>query len=121
MADDDVLSLFRRTRAQSAKLCEPLEVEDYGVQPMDDASPPKWHLAHTTWFFETFVLKPFAANHSPFHPQFEHLFNSYYNGVGTPFPRPSRGFLSRPTVAQVMQYRQHVEACVIDLLQQGAG
>lgn len=83
---------------------------------MDDASPPKWHLAHTTWFFETFVLKPFFPGYTAYHPQFEYLFNSYYNGVGTPFPRPSRGFLSRPTVAQVMAYRQSVDVALTQLL-----
>ena len=90
-------------------LCEPLAIEDYGVQPIVDASPPKWHLAHTTWFFETFLLKPFAPGYQSFHPAFEHLFNSYYNGVGEPFPRPRRGALSRPTVAEVLAYRRHVD------------
>lgn len=87
------------------------------MQPMADASPPKWHLAHTTWFFETFLLKPFVPGYQAFHPQFEHLFNSYYNGVGTPFPRPERGFLSRPTVAEVIAYREYVEAQLLTLLQ----
>ncbi len=83
---------------------------------MEDASPPKWHLAHTTWFFETFVLKPFVAGYRPVNDQFEHLFNSYYNGVGEPFPRPRRGFLSRPTVAEILAYRQRVDADVQRLL-----
>ena len=100
---------FTDVRRQSLQLCAPLEVEDYGVQPMDDASPPKWHLAHTTWFFETFILKVALPGYIPFHPDFEYLFNSYYNGVGEPFPRPRRGFLSRPTVAEVFAYREFVE------------
>jgi ergothioneine biosynthesis protein EgtB len=83
---------------------------------MEDASPPKWHLAHTTWFFETFILKPNVAGYEPFHPQFEYLFNSYYNGVGTPYPRAQRGFLSRPTVAEVRAYRHHVDEHMVDLL-----
>ena len=83
---------------------------------MDDASPPKWHLAHTSWFFETFLLKPFQPGYEPFHPAYEHLFNSYYNGVGQPFPRPRRGHLSRPTVAEVLAYRRHVDAAMLELL-----
>jgi len=90
-------------------LCLPLENEDYGVQPMADASPPKWHLAHTSWFFETFLLKPYLRDYQPFHERFEYLFNSYYNGVGEPFPRHLRGSLSRPTVAEVFAYRKHVD------------
>jgi ergothioneine biosynthesis protein EgtB len=86
---------------------------------MPDASPPKWHLAHTSWFFETFLLKPFAAAYREFHPLFEHLFNSYYNGVGKPFPRSRRGHLSRPTVAEVLSYRRHVDAAMVSLLEQG--
>ena len=107
---------YGRIRRRSEELCEPLEIEDYGVQPIVDASPPKWHLAHTTWFFETFLLAPFLKDYRPFHPTFEYLFNSYYNGVGQPFPRPSRGNLSRPTVAEVLAYRQHVDAAMKPLL-----
>ncbi len=83
---------------------------------MDDASPPKWHLAHTTWFFETFLLKPRAAGYRPFDERFEYLFNSYYNGIGNPFPRPRRGMLSRPTVAEVYDYRRHVDEAMAELL-----
>ena len=102
-------------RARSVELCEGLEIEDYGVQPMADASPPKWHLAHTTWFFETFIMKAFDDGYQPFHPLFETLFNSYYNGVGEPFKRENRGFLSRPTVGEVLSYRQQVDECVLSL------
>ncbi len=108
------------TRQQSTALCAPLEIEDFGVQPMEDASPPKWHLAHTTWFFETFLLKPFAKDYQCYHKHFEHLFNSYYNGVGTPFPRPRRGDLSRPTVKEVMAYRSYVEEHMLDLIDEAA-
>ncbi len=111
-----VAQRFATVRARTEALCLPLEVEDYGIQPFVDASPPKWHLAHTTWFFETFLLKAFAADYRPYHPAFEHLFNSYYNGVGKPFPRPQRGTLSRPTVAEVRAYRQHVDGAMQPLL-----
>ena len=90
------------------------------MQPMDDASPPKWHLAHTTWFFETFLLRPYLPEYRIFHPQYEYLFNSYYNGVGSPFPRPRRGLLSRPTVAEVFEYRAAVDEAMEALLV-GAG
>ena len=107
---------YAGVRAQSEALCEPLATEDYVVQPIVDASPPRWHLAHTTWFFETFLLKPFAHCYRPFDAAFEYLFNSYYNGVGNQFPRPLRGTLSRPTVAEVRRYRQHVDAAMQPLL-----
>lgn len=83
---------------------------------MDDASPPKWHLAHTTWFFETFLLKPFVPGYQPFHERFEYLFNSYYNGVGAQYPRPRRGMMSRPTVADVIDYRRHVDEAMAAVL-----
>ena len=112
---------FLSVRKQSVTLCEPLVVEDYGIQPMDDASPPKWHLAHTTWFFETFILKSCYPHYQAFHPQFEYLFNSYYNGVGEPFRRSKRGTLSRPSVAEVLAYRQHVDQHMLELLQMSDG
>ena len=87
------------------------------MQPMDDASPPKWHLAHTSWFFETFLLKPLLPGYRVFHPLYETLFNSYYNGVGDPFPRRRRGHLSRPTVSEVMAYRAHVDEAMVGMLQ----
>jgi ergothioneine biosynthesis protein EgtB len=83
---------------------------------MVDASPPKWHLAHTTWFFETFLLKPCADTYRPFDERFEYLFNSYYNAVGEQFPRSERGRLSRPTLADVLRYRAHVDAAMARLL-----
>ena len=112
-----MLADYLEVRRQSESLCEPLAVEDYGVQPMDDASPPKWHLAHTSWFFETFILKPLQSDYRVFHPQFEYLFNSYYNGIGKPFPRPRRGHLSRPTVEEVYDYRRTVDAAMAALLE----
>jgi len=118
-AAESLLERYRRIRSVTEALCAPLEIEDYGVQPMEDASPPKWHLAHTSWFFETFLLKPLLPGYREFHPEFEHLFNSYYNGVGQPFPRRRRGTLSRPTVAAVYDYRGHVDAHMADLLALG--
>jgi len=107
---------YKTVRQQSLKLCSPLEVEDYQVQPMDDASPPKWHLAHVTWFFETFLLKTMRAGYQPFHPQYEVLFNSYYNGIGKAHPRAKRGFLSRPLLEEVLAYREYVDEAMLSLL-----
>src|SRR5271169_3928973 len=95
---------YRRVRQCTEALCEPLVTEDYVIQSMPDASPVKWHLAHTSWFFETFVLLPGVAGYKPFHPQFGSLFNSYYNAVGSRWPRAARGLLSRPTVTEVHDY-----------------
>jgi len=96
-----------------------LEIDDYGLQSMTEASPAKWHLAHTTWFFETFVLAEAVAGYRPFHPGFAHLFNSYYETVGSMHPRPQRGLLSRPTVAEVQRYRDHVDEHMQGVLDRG--
>lgn len=104
------------TRHASEDLCEPLTTDDFGLQGMPDVSPAKWHLAHTTWFFETFLLKEFAVGHLPFHPQFELLFNSYYQSIGSPFPRGQRGLLSRPTTEEIFRYRAHVDAAMANLI-----
>jgi ergothioneine biosynthesis protein EgtB len=117
-ATEPLQERYTRIRQQSLALCEPLAVEDYQVQPMDDASPPKWHLAHVSWFFETFLLKTRLSGYQVFHDNFETLFNSYYNGVGQPFPRPKRGNLSRPTVAEILDYRRHVDEHMAILLTQ---
>ena len=113
------LALWERVRLQTERLCKPLAIEDYGIQPMADASPPKWHLAHTTWFFETFVLKCAVREYHVFHPAFEYLFNSYYEGVGARHPRPDRGLLSRPSVSEIYSYREHVDDAVRQLLESG--
>lgn len=102
-------SRYNEVRGQSLALCAPLETEDYQVQPMADASPPKWHLAHVTWFFETFILRKYQRGYVPFHPAYEVLFNSYYNGVGEAYPRSNRGSLSRPTLEDVFEYRRYVD------------
>ena len=112
-----LLSRWREVRAATLRLCEPLEVEDYGVQSMPDASPAKWHLAHTTWFFETFVLGPHAPGYRPFRAGWAALFNSYYVAAGPRHPRPERGVLSRPTVAEVRAYRAAVDEALAAFLE----
>ena len=111
------LAKFGRVRRFTERLCEPLETEDYLVQTVVEASPPRWHLAHVSWFFETFLLRPFLPGYRVFHERFEYLFNSYYEQTGSGFwPRPERGLLSRPTVAEVYDYRRHVDAGIADLI-----
>ncbi|NQD35885.1 ergothioneine biosynthesis protein EgtB [Permianibacter sp. IMCC34836] len=107
---------YRRIRADTLALCEPLVAEDYGLQTAVFASPPRWHLGHTTWFFETFVLAEADPHYQSVHPQFHQLFNSYYQGVGQPFPRAMRGALSRPTTADVRDYRMIVDERVLQWL-----
>jgi ergothioneine biosynthesis protein EgtB len=104
-----VLADYARVRGFSEILTEPLSAEDMTVQSMADASPTKWHLAHTSWFFETFILKSLNPAYRPFDAAYEYLFNSYYNGIGAQFHRPSRGVLSRPTVDEIFSYRAHVD------------
>ncbi len=109
---------YRRVRAFTEALCEPLGAEDCVVQSMPDASPAKWHLAHTTWFFEAFILSR-LPDHRPFDPRFGYLFNSYYEAAGPRQPRPTRGLLSRPTLDEVRSYRAHVDRRVLDALAAG--
>lgn len=108
---------YRKVRGVTEELCSPLEVEDFMLQSMPDASPVRWHLAHTTWFFETFLLGPHMPSHRSPHKAYQHLFNSYYQGVGSPFERARRGLLSRPTVREVRSYRGLVDRSVCDLLE----
>ncbi|MRH00091.1 ergothioneine biosynthesis protein EgtB [Xanthomonas sontii] len=110
---------LRRVRARSRHLAAPLSEEDAMVQSMDDASPAKWHLAHTTWFFERFVLGADPA-YRPHDPQWDYLFNSYYQSIGPAHARPHRGLLSRPSLAQVLDYRSEIETRVLAQLQAGA-
>jgi len=110
--------VFSSIRSDSELLCKPLQIEDYGIQTMVDVSPPKWHLAHTSWFFETFLLVPCLTEYREFHAEFKHLFNSYYEQVGNYHPRAERGLLSRPTVAEVYAYRKHVDVAMQTLLAQ---
>ncbi|MBI1195577.1 MAG: ergothioneine biosynthesis protein EgtB, partial [Gammaproteobacteria bacterium] len=109
-------SRYRDVRAQSERLCAPLETEDYCVQTATFASPPKWHLAHTAWFFETLLLKPYLEGYREYRPLFATLFNSYYDTIGTYHPRPERGMLSRPTVKEVYEYRAYIDEHMARLL-----
>lgn len=111
-----LLARFLKVRTATEKLAEPLSEEDCALQSMPDASPVKWHLAHTTWFFETFVLEHFAPDFKPFDAAFRVLFNSYYNAVGDKHPRPERGLISRPDLQRVRDYRRHVTAAIEHLL-----
>ena len=110
-----VFHLYASTRAQTERICDPLEVEDFVIQSMEDSSPPKWHLAHTTWFFETFVLEPFLPGYKIFDPSFKVLFNSYYESVGKQHPRSERGLLSRPSTDAILNYRRHVDRAIVEL------
>ena len=108
---------YASVRAHSLALAAPLSVEDCSAQSMPDASPVKWHLAHTTWFFETFILEAMEPGFAPFHPSFRFLFNSYYNGIGARHPRAQRGLLTRPSMAEVLAWRADVDARIARLLQ----
>ncbi len=110
---------FTATRRFTEHLCQPLATEDYVVQSMPDASPVRWHLAHTTWFFETFVLSRWESDYYPLSADYQFLFNSYYNSVGEPFPRAQRGLLTRPTVAEILDYRTAIDSRMTRLLAQG--
>ncbi|MBI3367903.1 MAG: ergothioneine biosynthesis protein EgtB [Burkholderiales bacterium] len=110
------VSRYADVRAQSMALAAPLSETDAQVQSMPDASPTKWHLAHVTWFFETFVLERFERNFRPHHPSFRVLFNSYYNGIGDQHPRPQRGLITRPGLADVLAYRAAVDERMTTLL-----
>lgn len=112
---------YADVRRATLELCAPLSPEDCQIQSMPDASPTKWHLAHTTWFFETFVLERWQESFRPFHPDFRVLYNSYYQTVGEQYPRPQRGMVSRPTLREIHDYRAHVDAAVIRLLDAGHG
>ncbi|HWA62969.1 MAG TPA: ergothioneine biosynthesis protein EgtB, partial [Caulobacteraceae bacterium] len=116
-----LIARYRAVRQASLDLAAPLSPEDQTVQAMDDASPTKWHLAHTTWFFETFLLKPRLAGYAEFDPAYGYLFNSYYEAVGPRHPRPARGLLTRPSAAEVRAYRAHVDAGMETLLKDGLG
>ncbi len=115
--ENTLLSNYLATRSRSEKLCAPLKTEDYVVQPVVDVSPPKWHLGHTTWFFETMVLIPFCKGYQVFDTQYNFVFNSYYESLGARVIRTNRGNLSRPTVDQVYAYRKYVDATMNTFIQ----
>ena len=111
----DLIKEYETTRKFTEDLCKNLLVEDYVIQSMEDVSPPKWHLAHTTWFFETFLLNEYTDYKNP-HPIYSYIFNSYYQGVGKPYPRSKRGLLARPSVQQVYDYRNDIDNQLINLI-----
>lgn len=112
---EDLTHGYAAVRRRTEAICQPLEIEDYVPQPTVDVSPPKWNIAHTTWFFEELILKRFAENYQEFNPNFSFLFNSYYNAVGSRTARDNRGDLSRPTVKEVFQYRKYVDEKMLEL------
>ncbi len=114
-----LLAQYLAVRRQTEALAAPLSIEDQNIQSMPDASPTKWHLAHTTWFFEAVVLGKFAPAYKPFDPAFNYLYNSYYEGLGPRHPRPQRGLLSRPSVAEILAWRGHVDAAMTKLIAEG--
>ena len=106
---------YLAVRAATRALAAPLSAEDCALQSMPDASPAKWHLAHTTWFFETFLLAPHASGYRVFDPTYGFLYNSYYEAIGARHPRPERGLLSRPALDEILAYRQHVDEAMLSL------
>lgn len=113
-----LLERFNQIRKRTEIICSPLEPEDTVVQPIVDVSPPKWHMAHTSWFFETLILKPYLAGYEIFHPQYAYLFNSYYNSLGSRVLRHQRSTLTRPPLREVLAYRKYVDEHVNKLLQE---
>lgn len=107
-----LLLRYQRVRSETETLVDPLSAEDMQLQSMPDASPSKWHLAHTSWFFETFILRTHLTGYRPFNPIFHSLFNSYYNALGKPFLRPQRGLLSRPSIEEVFAYRSSIDRAI---------
>jgi len=111
----DLLVRYQNVRALSLSLAKNLSEADACLQSMDDVSPAKWHLAHTSWFFETFILCRFFDGYQRYQPEYNYLFNSYYNGIGEQYPRSKRGLISRPSLVDVIDYRQHIDDCILQL------
>jgi hypothetical protein len=107
---------YLKVRKETEKIVEPLEIEDFVVQPIKDVSPPKWHLGHTTWFFETFILKEFKENYEFYNLKFQEIFNSYYKSVGPHWAQVNRGNLSRPTVQEIFNFRHQIDETLIEFL-----
>ncbi len=116
----DLLEKYKSVRKYSEEICAPLKTEDYVVQPIVDVSPPKWHIGHTTWFFETFILKPYMQNYIEYDPQYNYVFNSYYETVGARVIRTDRGNLSRPAVEDIYKFRKYVDDAMDSFLQKEA-
>src|SRR5271169_6154069 len=115
-APSELLEGFRRVRAMTERLASVLSAEDQTVQTMPDVSPTKWHRAHVTWFFETFILGEYADGYSAFDDAYAYIFNSYYEAVGARHPRTERGFLSRPGIDEIARYRAFVDEAMESLL-----
>ena len=113
----DLLKKYKEVRKYTEDICKPLKTEDYVVQPIVDVSPPKWHIGHVTWFFETFILKAFAKDYVEFNSQYNYVFNSYYETEGARVIRTNRGNLSRPSVEDIYAYRKHVDEAMCLFLQ----
>src|SRR3954467_10086865 len=111
-----IISKYQSVRKLTEKICEPLIVEDYVVQPVEDVSPPKWHLGHTSWFFETFILKKFHKKYKLFDPAFNFIFNSYYESIGNRLLRTQRGNLTRPSIDQIYEYRNYIDRHILEVL-----
>ncbi len=118
---EELSAFYLRVRGHTEDLCRPLKTEDYIPQPIEDVSPPKWHIAHTTWFFEEMILKKFVRDYKVFDPDFGFLFNSYYNTIGSRTARDHRGNLSRPTVEEIFAYRRYVDEHMLLLLSECSG
>ena len=116
--DPELTLRFRKVREFTASLCKPLSEEDCMVSATEETSPPKWHLAHTTWFFEQFILKKFVPHYQIFSQEFEAIFNSYYQSLGVFLPKPKRNLISRPSFSEVLQYRKEIDEQVIQLLEE---
>src|SRR5689334_2185375 len=113
---DALVDRYRSVRALTEELAAPLSAEDQTVQSMPDVSPTKWHRAHTTWFFETFLLGPLAQGYQPFDPAYAYLFNSYYEAVGPRHLRTERGLITRPGIEEIAAYRDHVDRAMLELI-----
>jgi hypothetical protein len=112
---------YTTVREASEAICRPLQKEDYVVQPVVDVSPPKWHLGHTTWFWEAFVLVPYKTGYEVYNADYNYVFNSYYETIGARVIRTDRGNLSRPSVDEIYRYRKHVDKAMKELIADGVG
>ncbi|MDF2430959.1 MAG: hypothetical protein JWP44_590 [Mucilaginibacter sp.] len=112
----DIAERYVKVRKRTEQICSPLQTEDYVVQPVIDVSPPKWHIGHATWFFETFILKPYFMGYQEYNPDYNFVFNSYYETVGNRVIRTDRGNLSRPTVIEIYRYREYVDDAIAKFL-----